>query len=135
MRAWAEKLDADARAFFGGVAQINDAAFLLFLCGGVDENEFGAEFERLIQIKQAAVSVDHDRLALRAEFPAFQVLPLCLHGDPCEDAGTAPLARGLRFWHRHEYRAMRPAESQLCKHGWCPKKQLVKGPLISPRLA
>jgi hypothetical protein len=126
MRARAEKLDADARTFLRCVAHVDDAALLLFLGGGIDEDQFRPEFEHLIQIEQAAVGVDHDRLALGAKSPAFYVLPFRMNGDAREDTGATPLAACLRSWHRHNDRAMRAFGSQLRRSRACPKKQFAK---------
>lgn len=126
MRARAQELDTDAGAFFGGVAKVDDAAFLLFFGCGIDENQFGAKLERLVQVKQAAVRINHDGLAFRAEFPAFDVLARRVNRDSREDAGTAAFFRDLRFWHRHEYRAMGRRASQLRLRTPCPKEQSRK---------
>jgi hypothetical protein len=126
MRTGAEKLDTDARPLFGCVAHVDDAALLLFLGCGIDEDEFQAELEHFIQIEQAAVSVDHDRLALGAKLPALYVLPLGVNGDARKDAGAAPLAACLRSWHRHNDRAMRASGSQLRRSLACLKKQFAK---------
>jgi len=126
MRARAEEFDADASAFFRGVAEVDDAAFLLFFSRRIDENQFGAKLERFVQVEQTAMSVDHNRLALSAEFPPFDVLSRRVDRNARKDAGTAPLLRDLRFWHRHSYRAMEHAVSQLCFREQCPKEQFAK---------
>ena len=126
MRTRAEKFHADACALFGGVAEIDDAALLFFFSSGINENEFGAELERFIEIQQAPVGVDYDRLALGAEFSAFDVLSRRVDRYPREDAGAAALFRDLRFWHRHKYRAMGRKVSQLRLRLACPKEQFAK---------
>ena len=126
MRARAEEFDADASAFFRGVAEVDDAAFLFFFSRRIDENQFRAKLERFVQVEQTAVSVDNDRLALGAEFPPFDVLPRRVDRNARKDAGAAPLLRDLRFWHRHSYRAMEHAVSQLCFRERCPKEQFAK---------
>jgi hypothetical protein len=126
MRARAEKLDADAGALFRCVAHVDDAALLLFLSCGIDEDKLRPEFEHFIQIEQAAVGVDYDRLALGAKSPALHVLPFRVNGNAREDTGAAPLAACLRFWHRHNDRAMRALGSQLRRRRACPKKQFAK---------
>ena len=126
MRARAEELDADARTLFGGVAEVDDPAFLLFIGRGIDENQLGANFERLVEIEQAAMSVDYNRLALRAEFPAFDVLSGRMDRNAREDAGASALFRDLRSWHRHSYRAMGHWASQLRQRKACSKEQMPK---------
>jgi|SRR5277367_462899 len=126
MRAGAQEFNSDARALLGSVSQINDAALLLFLSRGIDEHDIRTELQFLIQIEQAAVGVDHDRLAFRAKSLAEDVLALRLDRDPREYPGTASLATGLRFWHRPIYRAVWKRPSQSCGLGTCPKKQFSK---------
>ena len=126
MGAGAQELDADACALIGSVPQVDDAALLLFLGCGIDEQEIRPEFQLLIQIEQAAVGVDHDRLAFGPEFVALEVLALGLDRNPREHAGTASLAAGLRFRHRPIHRAMGLNPSQSCGGGTCPKKQFAK---------
>ena len=126
MRRGREEFDADALAFVVRFAEKDDAGFLLLLREGIGENEDGVHGERLVQVHQAAVRIDHDRLAFRAKFAALEILPLGLHGDTREDAGTAPLARGLRLWHRQDHGAVRGTVSQSRGRSACPKKQFAK---------
>ena len=46
MRAGREKLHAHARALFGSVAQVDDAALLFFFGRGIDEHQIRAELQR-----------------------------------------------------------------------------------------
>jgi hypothetical protein len=99
MRAWGKEFDTDTCALFGSVAKVDDAAFLFFFGDGIDEHDFGAERERFLQIKQAAMRVDDDGLAVLAEFLAIAIFGRSAHGDAREDAGTAPGRAVLRFAH------------------------------------
>jgi len=89
MRRRSKKFDPHALAFIGGVAEKYDAAFLFFLRKWIGEDEHGAHIERLVQIHQAAVGVDHDRFASLAEAAVIGVLPRNHHAHPHEDPGTA----------------------------------------------
>ena len=126
MGTWAEKLDADASALFRRIAEVDDAAFLFLFGGRIDEEQFRAKLERLVQIEQTAMSVDYDRLAPGTKFAALDVLSGRVNGNAREDAGAAAFLRDLRFWHRHRYRAMGHRPSQLREHEWCPKGQFRK---------
>ena len=99
MRAGGKEFNTDTCALFGSVAQIDDAAFLFFFGDGIDEHDFGAERERFLQIKQAAMRVDDDGLAVLAEFFAIAIFGHSAHGDAREDAGTATGRAVLRFAH------------------------------------
>jgi hypothetical protein len=99
MRAWGKEFDTDTCALFGSVAKVDDAAFLFFFGDGIDEHDFGAQRERFLQIKQAAMRVDDDGLAVLAEFLAIAIFGRSAHGDAREDAGTAPSRAVLRFAH------------------------------------
>ena len=63
MRAGRKKFDADARAFFRCVAEVDDAAILFFFRARVDQHQFRAHFELGLQVKKAAVGIDDDGLA------------------------------------------------------------------------
>ena len=95
-----KKLDAYAGAFIGSVAKIDDAALLLFFGDGIDEDEFGSQFEGFLQVKQAAVRVHHNGMARFPEFAAVTAFSLRAHGDPRKDAGAAALGARLRFCRR-----------------------------------
>ena len=92
-----KEFDADARAFFRRIAQIDDTAFLLLFCRRIRDYEFRPEFESCLEIEEATVRIDDDRLAAFAELAAFGVFPGRAHGNAREDAGTAPLVAGLYF--------------------------------------
>jgi hypothetical protein len=94
-----EELKADPLAFIGGVAKKDDAAFLLFLCEWVGNDEYRIHVERLIQVHQAAVRIDHDGLAGLAETAAVGVLPGDDYAHPHEHSGTASSFIEIRFWH------------------------------------
>lgn len=89
MRAGAQELDADACAFIGSVPQIDDAALLLFLGDGIDQDEVGAHFEILVDIKKGAMGVDDDGLAVFVEFLATVIAAGDAHGYAGEDARAA----------------------------------------------
>ena len=97
MGAGAKKLNANASAFIGCITEIDNAALLLLFSGWIGQDQFGAEFERLVQIEQAAVRIDDDGLTLGAEFAAFGVFPGDMHRDARKDAGTAAFLGDLRF--------------------------------------
>ena len=99
MGAGAKEFNTNASAFIGCVAEIDNAALLLLFSGWIGQDQFGAEFERLVQIEQAAVRIDDNGLTLGAEFAALGVFPGNMHGNPRKDAGTAAFLGDLRFWH------------------------------------
>jgi hypothetical protein len=101
MRAWREKFDAYACAFFRGIAKIDDAALLLFLGGWVDENYFRADLKLFLEIEQAAMRVNHDRLAIFPEFLSEDVLSRCAHGNAGEDPRASALAALMVLVWRH----------------------------------
>jgi hypothetical protein len=91
MRARGKELNANPCAFFGQIANINDATFLLFFGDGIDQHHIRAEFERFLQVEQAAMSIDHDGLAVLAKFPAVGILARGADRDSREYARTASL--------------------------------------------
>ena len=76
-------------AFVGGIAEKHDAAFLLFLCERIGENDHGVHGERLIEVEQAAVRIDDDRLAGLSEAALVGILARSDHAHPHEDPRTA----------------------------------------------
>lgn len=84
-----EELEADALSLLRGIAQINDAALLLFLGEGVDQHDHRAVFDRLVQIEQPAVRVNDNGFANLAEFPAVDVLAGGYDTHTHEHAGAA----------------------------------------------
>jgi hypothetical protein len=100
VRAGRKELDADAGASFGGVAQIDHTAFLLFIGYGIYEDEFRAQPKRLLKVDQATVSVDDDCLAIFPKLVPLDVSARRPDGDPREDSGAAPFASKLWLWHR-----------------------------------
>src|ERR1700683_19894 len=91
MGARRKKFDAHAGPFFGSVAKVNDSAFLLFLCYRINQQQVCAKRELFLKIKQASVSIDHDRLAVLAEFPAVNALARCAHWYASENSRAAAL--------------------------------------------
>lgn len=101
MRAGRKEFHADASAFFGRVAEIYDAAILLFFGAGVDENQFGADLKLRLEVEKTAVSVDDDGLAIFLEFLAQEIFPGGAHGNASKNARAAALAAlGFHVW-RH----------------------------------
>ena len=80
MRTGRKKLDADARALFRYIAQIDDAALLLFLGRGIDENKLGADHERVIEIQQASMRVDRNGLLFARNFSPSTFFPFTYTG-------------------------------------------------------
>lgn len=99
VRSGGEEFDADARAFFAGVAQIDDAAFLILFGDRIGKDELGAHFERSLKIEQAAVGIDDDGFAVLAEIAALGIFAGRAHTDAREDTRTAP--RGIGESPRH----------------------------------
>src|SRR5882762_5086938 len=102
MGAGREKLYSDARAFFGSIADIYDPAFLLFLGHRIDQRNVRAQFQRLVQVEQTAMRVDHDGLAVFTKLPPVRVLARSAHGYAREDSGAPSLVALLRFRHGHK---------------------------------
>jgi hypothetical protein len=102
MRTGGKELEADAGAFVGSVAQIDDAAVLLFFGNRVDEDDFGADSDRLLQVNKATVGVDDDRLCVFAEFAAVHILAASADGDARKDPGAAAFLAGVRVGHGHK---------------------------------
>ena len=86
MRAGREKFDADAGAFFGCVAEIDDAAILFFFRGGIDEHQLRADFELSLQVKEAAMGINDDGLAGFLKFLSQQVSAGGANSNAGEDA-------------------------------------------------
>lgn len=85
-----EKFEPYALAFIVGITEKDDPAFLLLLREWIGENDHCVHIERLIEVEQAAVRIDHNRLASFAEAPSVGILSrgdhAYLHEHPC----TAP---------------------------------------------
>lgn len=99
MRCGGEKLEAYALAFVGGIAEKHDAAFLLFLCERIGENDHGIHGERLIEVEQAAVRIDDNRIAGLSEAALVGILARGDHAHPHEDPGTASYLVDIYFRH------------------------------------
>jgi hypothetical protein len=89
MRRGRKKFDADALAFVGGFPEKDDARFLLFLREGIGEDDYRVHGQRLIQVHQAAMRIDHDGFAGLAEAAIVGVLSRYDHTHPHEHPGTA----------------------------------------------
>src|SRR5882762_3849876 len=105
MRCWREELQAYALAFIRGVTKKHDAAFLLFLRERVGDDELRILMQRLVQIHQASVRVDHDGFAGFAKTAAVGVLPRDDHAHTHKDPGTA--SSGVEFRLRHDSSMLR----------------------------
>lgn len=88
-----EEFDADALALFGIglIAEINDAAFLVFLREGVSDDEEGAHFDGLLSVEQSPMGIDYNRLAGFAEPPVQFAFAGHNHADAHENARTATI--------------------------------------------
>jgi len=89
MRRGCEKFDADALAFVGRLSQKDDARFLLFLRERVGEDDHRIHDQRLVQIQEAAVCVDHDGFAGLPEAAIVGVFSGHNHTHPHKNAGTS----------------------------------------------
>ena len=84
-----EELDADALTFLTDFADIDDADFLLFLGGRAAEDEHGVVLDWLVEIEQAAVSVEDNGLASLAKLAAIGVFARDPDVDAQEDSRAA----------------------------------------------
>ena len=75
MRRGSKKFEPHALAFVGGIAEKNDAGFLFFLRKWIGKDQHRVHGQRLIQVQQAAVRIDHDGLAGLAEAAVVGILP------------------------------------------------------------
>lgn len=100
-RAGRKKFHADARAFVGGFANVNDAAVLLFFGRRIHQDDLRADGHVFTQIEQTSVRVDDHGLAILFEFAALAVFPLREDGNAREYAGAAAGTADLdvRRWH------------------------------------
>src|ERR1700680_1694142 len=87
-----DKFDAHALALLGVVAKIDHSAFLLFLRGGIGENEQRSYFQVLLGVEQSAMGIDNDRFAGMLEPPALLILARELHPHSQEHSGAASFA-------------------------------------------
>lgn len=94
VRAGREEFDSDARSLVRGFADVDDAAFLLLLGRGVDQDDFRADFQLLLEVEQAALHVDYNGVAAFAEFAAFPVGSLGPHREAGDQARAAALRVG-----------------------------------------
>jgi hypothetical protein len=96
MRGGRKKLDANALPLLGEVADKYHAALLLLFGDGVDQDNVRTHFHFGLHVKQGAVSINYDGLAILAEFAAYSRPPRCAHGNASEDAGTSTSRRAGR---------------------------------------
>jgi hypothetical protein len=100
-----EELKTYALAFLCGITKKHDAAFLLFLRERVGDDEFRVLLERLVQIHQATVRINHDCFAGFAKTAAVGVFPGDDHTHAHKDPGTA--SSGVEFRLRHDSSMLR----------------------------
>jgi hypothetical protein len=99
MRRGSKKLDAYALAFFGGITQKNDTAFLVFLRERVCEDEHFIHAERPVEAKQASVRIDQNGFTGSAKTAAVGVFPRNGHAHVQEDSATPSNLVGIRVRH------------------------------------
>ena len=85
VRARREKFNSHACALFRGIAQVDHAAFLLFFGDGVDKHHFRANLKLFLQVEEASVGVNHDRLAIFAKFLSQDVPTRRAYGNSREN--------------------------------------------------
>jgi len=90
VRRWGEELDADALAVVTRIAQIDDAAFLIFLNGAVGEHQDRASLHIMLQINESAVGIYDHGLAGFVELAPVFGLAGGLQRDAEENALAAP---------------------------------------------
>ena len=99
MRRGREKFQANALTLFRGIAEKDDAAFLLFLRKWIGENNDAVHGERLVEIHQAAMGVDDDCLAGFAKPAVVGILSRNHHAHSHEDSCTTSNLVDFRFGH------------------------------------
>src|SRR5713101_413001 len=90
MGSGSEEFHADPLAFLDLTAEVDDAAFLLFLCLLVGENQQLPVADFVLQVEQASVNVHNHCLAVLSELAAFLATALSPHPHAVEDARAAP---------------------------------------------
>jgi len=93
MRGGRKKFYADALPLLGEVADKNYAALLLLFGNRVDQYNVRAQFHFGLHVKQRAMSVHDDSLAVLTEFAAYGGLPCGTHGNASKDAGATTSRR------------------------------------------
>jgi hypothetical protein len=121
MRRRRKKFNANALPFFRKVAEKNHAAFLLFFRHRVDQNDIRAHFHFGLNVKQRAMSVYYDGLAILTEFTAHSRLPSSTHRNAREDAGTAPSGRTGRCGIHEPILRLHPLKVNSTFLKQCPK--------------
>ena len=89
VRCGGEEFEANSLAFAGIVAQVDDAAFLLFLGGRIGERQDAAHLQGLVEIDESTVSVDDDGLAEGSEAFGIAILAGHNHADTAKDSRAA----------------------------------------------
>jgi hypothetical protein len=93
MRRGRKKFHPDALALLGEVADKYYPALLLLFGDGVDQDNVCAQFHFGLHVKQRAVSIDDDGLAILTEFAADSRPPRGTHRNAGKDAGTSTSRR------------------------------------------
>src|SRR5215471_3244089 len=91
-RARRAKFDSDTRALVRRIAQGDDSTYLLFFGDKIGEDNIGADFHRLVQAKQTAMRIYHDRFGVLAEVLAVGILARSAHGHAYPQTQAAPLS-------------------------------------------
>jgi hypothetical protein len=107
-----EKFNSDTLAFVRRIAQGDNSTCLLFFGGKIGEDNIGADFHGLVQEKQTAMRVYHDRFGVLAEVLAVGVLARSTHGYAYPEPQAAPFSPDMYFRHDPSYRAGRAELSQ-----------------------
>jgi|SRR5665213_501031 len=84
-----EEFDANALTFVRGIPDENDAGLLLFLSKWIGDNDDSIRVDRLIQIEQTTMGVNHDGFAGFAEASVVGIFSGHNDANSHEDAGAA----------------------------------------------
>jgi hypothetical protein len=122
-----EEFDADALAAIAGFAEIDDAAFLLFLRFGVGEDQHFTVVNFVLEHEQAAMGVDDHGFADFLELLAVVAAARGLDAHLVKDAGAAARCLVQDFGSHREYVRMGCQEGQLARHKQVRKRQPAEG--------
>jgi len=79
-RAGREKFNSDTHALVRRIAQGDNSTYLLLFGDKIGEDNIGADFHRLVQVKQTTMRIYHDRFGVLAEVLAVGALARSAHG-------------------------------------------------------
>jgi len=99
MRRRREELESNALAFIRCVSEKYDAAFLLFLREWVGDDQNRIHIQRLIEIHQAAVRVDHHGFAGFPKAAAVGIFSRDNHAHTHKNPGAASSFTNVCFQH------------------------------------